>query len=626
MKLVRNEKNDIIYILLFFIVTLIVYFKSLYGSFIFDDLIVILREPLLKTNNFFDFLKELPFKERPVRLLTFYIDKYIWGFNPFGYRFTNLILHFLNGVLLFYLLKSLKFKEEVAFFSVCLFLWHFANPATVCYITGRKDLLGFFFAMTSFFCLKKWTQDKCKKWLAFFIIFYSLAFFTKEMYITIPFIAIAYAYFVKDVKPRFLWIVLSFVLVMALTFYVVKFRDVHLGNFYRRFSIPEFFLGYIRLFFDPTFPKVDYVGYFNEAYTLNQINWKVFVFSSFLMLLYIYFAWFLRKKNKITSFLLWAFLISLLPVLQIIEHSESFAEHYFYFPSMFMSVFVVYEIFKISSKKMAILLFSLIFIFLLPYTYKRTSIFMTKDKFWLEAYKKNPKSFRAKQQYGQKLLFDGKLEEALKIFEEGLKETEKLYNYSDLAYTYYYDFLNDLALYYIAKDDLKKAEKFYLKGLETLPESDKKELFLSNLARIYLKQDRKKGKIFVKQLYFRYDSYKELAYLLYDSYWQDGNIKELEIFIDDVLQKKPHSYFAIAKKTLLYLKRDDKNNALKLYDRLKKLSPSSYYELNDIAEIEIYLGNYDKALKYLLMALKEKPEYGRTKKNLIRLDEIMKKS
>jgi len=617
-----HKRFELFAVTIFFISTLIVYYRSLFGSFIFDDLIVVLREPLLKKENFFDFLKSLPFKERPVRLFTLYIDRLIWGLNPFGFRFTNLVIHIINGILLFYLLIKLNLSRSIAFFATIIFLLHFANPATVCYVTGRKDLLGVFFSLLAFYSLIVFTSKNLKIFL--FVLFYLLAFFTKEMFITLPLLVFAYQYFVEGKRVSKTYIILSLLAISVFTIFVIKFRDVSIGSLYKRFSIPEYFVGYLRLFFDPSFPKVDYVGYFTEPYRFSEINWAVLIINFVIMVVFFVFTYFLRKKNVFLSFLLAGFLISLLPVLQIIQHSESFAEHYFYFPSIFLSIFMAYVVFRLSNTKRAIFLLSLLCLASGYLCFKRTVIFMSEENFWLEAYKKNPKSFRAKQYYGQKLLSENKTDEALKLFESGYEETKRLYYDSDLAYTYYYDFLNDLALCYIVKNDLDRAEKYYLEGLKTLPESDKKQLFLFNLSILYLKQDRTKAINFMKGVVLKSPQYIEVAYLLYDTYWQDGKMKELEAFIDELLQKWQANYFALAKKCLLLLKRGDKEQAKKVYERLKKYSPANYYELNDAAEIEIFFGNYKKAKEYLLMALEERPEYGRTKKNLLKLEELLK--
>lgn len=610
--------NDKFSIFIFFAITILVYYKSLFGSFIFDDLIVVLREPLLKKENFIDFLKSLPFKERPVRLLTYYFDKQIWGLNPFGYRFTNLIIHIANGILLYFFLLKLNLRKGVAFFSTAIFLWHFVNPATVCYVTGRKDLLGFFFSILAFYSLVSFRGQK--RAVIFFIIFYFLAFFTKEMFITLPLIVFTYRYIVEDKKVSTKYITLSILTIVILTCFVIWFRDVSLGSLYKRFSIPEYFVGYLRLFFDPTFPKVDYIGYFSEPYKFSDINWVVFFINFSVLCGYLFVADLLRKKNKYLGFLLFAFLISLLPVLQIIQHSESFAEHYFYFPVVFLSIFFSNIIFKVFEKKIAIVILIFVLTLIAFLCFKRTFIFMSEENFWLEAYNRNPKSFRAKQYYGQKLLSENNVEEAINLFQSGYQETKKLYNNSDLAYTYYYDFLNDLALTYILKNDLDKAEKYYLEGLKTIPESDKKQLFIFNLSILYLRKDKEKAKVFMKDLVLNNPQYIEVAYLLYDVYWQDGQMKELERYIDELLEKRPDNYFALSKKILILLKKNDKEKAKNLIDKIKKLSPSNYYELNDAAEIEMFLGNYKKAREYLMMALEEKPEYGRTRKNLLKLE------
>jgi len=617
-----QKRFEYLAIATFFISVMLVYYRSLFGSFIFDDVIVVLREPLLKKESFFDFLKSLPFKERPVRLFTLYIDRLIWGLNPFGFRFTNLVIHIINGILLFYLLIRLNLNRTITFFATLMFLLHFANPATVCYVTGRKDLLGVFFSLLAFYSLIVFTSKNLK--LSFFVLFYLLAFFTKEMFITLPLIAFAYQYFVEGKRVSKAYVILSLIAIIAFTVFVIKFRDVSLGSLYKRLSIPEYFVGYLRLFFDPSFPKVDYVGYFTEPYRFREINWAVFIINFVIMVAFFALIHFLRKKTVFLSFLLAGFFISLLPVLQIIQHSESFAEHYFYFPSLFLSVFTANVVFRLLDKRGAIFLLSLLCLASGYLCFKRTVIFMSEENFWVEAYKKNPKSFRAKQYYGQKLLSENHVDSALKLFESGYEETKRLYYDSDLAYTYYYDFLNDLALCYIVKNDLDRAEKYYLEGLKTLPESDKKQLFLFNLSILYIKKDREKAKDFMKNVVLKNPQYIEVAYLLYDTYWQDGKMKELEAFIDEFLQKWQDNYFALAKKCLLLLKRGDREQAKMFYERLKKFSPANYYELNDSAEIEIFFGNYKKAREYLLMALEERPEYGRTKKNLIKLEGLMK--
>lgn len=70
------------------------------------------------------------------------------------------------------------------------------------------------------------------------------------------------------------------------------------------------------------------------------------------------------------------------------------------------------------------------------------------------------------------------------------------------------------------------------------------------------------------ELFLKNQRNKEISCLIYDVYWQDGEMKELEKFIDEILVINPKNYFALSKKILFYLKRGEKEKGLSLYKDL----------------------------------------------------------
>src|SRR3989338_2312135 len=46
----------------------------------------------------------------PVTMLSYAVDYQIWHLTPFGFRFTNTLIHFFNSVLIFYFVRLIQKK------------------------------------------------------------------------------------------------------------------------------------------------------------------------------------------------------------------------------------------------------------------------------------------------------------------------------------------------------------------------------------------------------------------------------------------------------------------------------------------------------------------------------------
>lgn len=102
-------------LLAFVVVCVLVYFPGLSGDFIYDDWGSIRGNPNIRVDN--GTLAEwwraallFPSGAPPFRsltMLTFAANYYATGLNPFGFKLTNLCIHVLNGVLLFFALRAL---------------------------------------------------------------------------------------------------------------------------------------------------------------------------------------------------------------------------------------------------------------------------------------------------------------------------------------------------------------------------------------------------------------------------------------------------------------------------------------------------------------------------------------
>lgn len=138
--------------------TVWLYWGGLGGIYLLDD------EPNLddlanvhSINDFGQFMTEGVSSQlgRPLSLLTFALQAHNWQSNPWSFKYVNLMIHLLNGCLvfwlIFYLTRLLKFPERrsllLALLTASLWLWHPLQVSTVLYVVQRMTQLSTLFTL-----------------------------------------------------------------------------------------------------------------------------------------------------------------------------------------------------------------------------------------------------------------------------------------------------------------------------------------------------------------------------------------------------------------------------------------------------------------------------------------------
>ena len=162
------------------------YANSLPNAFILDDILIVganerIRhiEPLhLLFQSYWGDLNHAGIY-RPLTIFTFSLEYPLWGVWAPGFRLTNLLLHALNGWLVFLLARGLLGSPAAALASGVVYVVHPAQTEAVVSIVGRSELLaaGLFFAAWLAF-------RKGRTWVA--ALAYLLAALAKESAITFP--------------------------------------------------------------------------------------------------------------------------------------------------------------------------------------------------------------------------------------------------------------------------------------------------------------------------------------------------------------------------------------------------------------------------------------------------------
>jgi protein O-mannosyl-transferase len=86
---------------------------------------------------------------RPLFWLSLSLDRHIWGLNSVGFHLTNLLLHWLNGLLGLLLLRRLRISFYVAAAAALIWLALPINTEAVAWISGRALPLACFFLLLS---------------------------------------------------------------------------------------------------------------------------------------------------------------------------------------------------------------------------------------------------------------------------------------------------------------------------------------------------------------------------------------------------------------------------------------------------------------------------------------------
>jgi tetratricopeptide (TPR) repeat protein len=96
----------------------------------------------------------------PLTWLSHMLDCQLYGLNPAGHHFTNLLFHIANTLLLFLLLNRLSGAVWRSALVAALFAWHPLHVESVAWAAERKDVLSAFFWMLTLMAYTRYAQKR----------------------------------------------------------------------------------------------------------------------------------------------------------------------------------------------------------------------------------------------------------------------------------------------------------------------------------------------------------------------------------------------------------------------------------------------------------------------------------
>ncbi|MFN9720144.1 MAG: hypothetical protein ACK58L_15710 [Planctomycetota bacterium] len=190
---------------LLFVLGMISFWPSVHFDFVnWDDPIYVQNNPTIRSwsaENLKQISTEVIAKNyAPLTSLSFMLDYSFWGLNPCGYHATNVILHLVNGVLVYFLICQITGSCFVGFFTASLFLVHPVQVESVAWISSRKGLLCSMFMLGA--CIVRMRHDSSPKVDGRYSVLLASALLCKAHAVVLPAIMLCYDLLILREEPR----------------------------------------------------------------------------------------------------------------------------------------------------------------------------------------------------------------------------------------------------------------------------------------------------------------------------------------------------------------------------------------------------------------------------------------
>ena len=493
------------------LVSVFLYANILWNGFVWDDNIFITHNP-----SFQDF-KNIPsfFSEgfcaevekpcdfyRPVVSLTYLLDYVLWGLQPFGFHLTNLIIHTLVVLLVYWVAVKLEealnplapppeFISWMPFSAALFFAIHPVHVESVAPVFARTDSPTALFMLGSLlFFIEYRKSEGSKKWVFYGVSFvmFVVALFTKEMAVTLPFLLIVFDLLLTKSPKRFSATkALSFVpFFIVLTFYF-RLRASALGKGLnpewenlpdRLYHIPAMLMRFVKLMVFPFPLKL----YHSDPSVWDNPFWDGIFSVTLLFLILILMVGFFRVR-PFWGFSLFWFCFTIVPVSNLIPIGyTTVTERFAYIPSIGFCWFLgglASEILILKKsdwvKRFSHVLVGFFFLLLVicgVIVFERNKDWKSDTILWAKEVQHSPASYIAQFNYATVLNNSGNFQEAAFHFQRSISLQ------SDFVPSYM-----KLANIYESTGKLDEAIQWYQKVFLYDPKSIKAHF---NLGKIYL--------------------------------------------------------------------------------------------------------------------------------------------
>jgi tetratricopeptide (TPR) repeat protein len=414
----------------------VIYSNSYDAPFVFDDENNIvqnqkIRITELNLGTMYDTVVAGMHEPRPVAYLSFAINYYFGEYDLPGYHLVNLIIHLINGILV-YFLASLTYRlllggcrgklddsnrETVGWlslFAACLFVAHPLQTQAVTYIVQRMTSLAalFFILSLLLYVLGRLNKVKRNQWLlwAGACVAFVLSLGSKQIAITLPVIILLYEwYFFRDLDKPWAQRGMKYLVVLAIGLGAISLlflgtspwqvlvdgydiRDFTMGErVLTQFRVVMMYFGLILL---PLPSRLNLNHYISTSHSFFDPITTLFSMLAIFGILGL--SLYLARRQRLLSFCILWFFINLVLESSIVA-LEMIFEHRVYLPLFGVVLLVPYLLHQMLAKipRFEMVVAVLLVLSLGRGSYLRNEVWNDATKLWTDVITKNPHSHRA---------------------------------------------------------------------------------------------------------------------------------------------------------------------------------------------------------------------------------------
>lgn len=500
----------------FLVLSLLAYANAIHHPFVHDDVVFILNNPHIRDFSLSSIFQPKAIDSpaaglinvyyRPLVELYYRVTFAIFGTQAWGFHLINILIHGINGYLLYRLLCHMKvLANGSALFVSILFVVHPVQTEAVACISGISNLLLFCVMLASFLLYLggRESQNKLSLLGSMFLLF--LGCLVKEQMIVLPVLIGLYEWLLVAKGQRRWKACCS--MFMALAGYFVMRRFVlgmtvtgifdSNGEHWLRFmAIPRSLMSYIGIIVWP----VD-LHYYRSIDVLDPNAWAWISLGVILIVLAIFTFLTTPEARRRMLFAMGWFGATLLPMLNIVPLVNEYStllnfEHFVYIPMIGLSILIVILFQNLVAqmgkdmKRSSLVLALTLIVVCYPLTWMQNRQWRSEVALFTRTLQFQ-ESGRVRMLLAKALYFEGSYPKAIQEYEKSLAIMQGYAEQTPLPQVreFYRGFIKgiffDLAHCYEALQNPAEAIKMYHRALEI----DPRDIVLyNNLAVVYIKE------------------------------------------------------------------------------------------------------------------------------------------
>lgn len=342
---------------------------------------------------------------QPLVTISFAVEYALVGSSPFLYHLDNLILHLLNVILLYVLALRITKNRAGALFVAAAFALHPMKVESVAWITGRKDVLGGFFYLSSFLAYVHYREEGGGGFLAWSIVLFMCSLLCKAVAVTLMPVLLAYELILVDGSPglagKLAIRLLPFVVLAAVSSVMVVMAHGWAGGFgqFSEMGLPyRLLLASRNILYYPLMLLFPLGLHIYHPLPEGPAGSLPFLYQSAPLLLLVILAslYLFGRRNRLLRFGAVFYLVAILPVSQIVPFGRVVAaDRFSYLPSigllLMLWALVGALLRRFRRARIPVMVTAVIWLLLLAHgTYSRVGVWRREPELWSEVIERYP--------------------------------------------------------------------------------------------------------------------------------------------------------------------------------------------------------------------------------------------